>query len=331
MRIYTAMLTRRWRRASRRGISEIIGAILLIALTIVAGVILWGFRINTPPAPPTVSFVIRSGGTNPVWGDPTDCQPWGYNLSIYPMTTAEAQTWVGAPNDPPTDHTWFGQCGDGNDGAVTGNYSALNTSEFIISAHSPASIPLSDIELTFVCNNASNKGGTTILVNGSLSSMTWYPGVSQAPSGYAPYLGKCGNFEAGSTTAANGIYFNRLGLFVPLSEGVTQLENGDAFILYIHNGGYPLDFECVANLGGVEFDDENSSNGCRDCQSGTGYPTDHPCDPIAAPQLDYDDYHGAPPWCFESESACTIYLTYTGYPSTLLATIPVYSLAPPTA
>lgn len=304
---------RRWRRGRRRGVSEIIGAILLVALTIVAGVILWTFRINTPPAPPTVSFVIRSGGSNPVWGDPTDCQPQGDTLSMYPIwNTAKLDSWESA---------WDQQC----ENTVTGNFSELNSTEFIISAFSPSTIQLSDIELTFICNNATDLGGTTVLLNGSLASMTWFPGVSSQPAADAPYLGSCGQFNAASKTAANGIYYNRLGLFVPLDQGVSTLQNGDTFILYIHNGGYPIDFECPVNVWAHDpdyFDGENSTNGCqtRSATNGSEIPTY---------QLDYDDYHGAPPWCFQSVNACTIYLTYTGYPSTLLAKIPVYSLAPP--
>lgn len=302
---------RRWHRASRRGISEIIGAIFLIALTVVAGMILWSFRIYTPPTAPTVSVVIRSGGSNPVWGDPTDCQPWGYNLSRYPLFGTALDDWESA---------WDDQC----ENTVTGNFSFLNTTEFIVSAHSPSSISLSDIEFTFVCNNASDLGGRTILVQGSLAEMTWFPGVSSEPASGAPYLGYCGNFDAASITSANGIYYNRLGLFVPLQMGVDTLENGDTFLLYIHNGGYPLDFECLVNAWAKDlyyFDGENSTNGCHHVYSSNDTA-------IPIPQLDYDDYHGAPPWCFRSVDACTIYLTYTGYPSAVLATIPVYSLAP---
>ncbi|MGP8159040.1 MAG: archaellin/type IV pilin N-terminal domain-containing protein [Thermoplasmata archaeon] len=307
-------LHRRWRRAPRRGVSEIIGAILLVALTLVAGVILWTFRISTPPAPPTVTFVIHSGGSNPVWGDPTDCQPWGYALGVYPLSGSALSTWS---------NRWNAAC----ENTVSGNFSELNSSEFIITAHSPNTIQLSQIDFTFVCNNATSAGGTTILVNGSLASMTWFPGVSSQPAANAPYLGYCGTFDAGSTTSANGIYYNRLGLFVPLNQGVNALENGDTFILYIHNGGYPLDFECVANSAGVIFDGQNPPanwNGCVTAIQGNGRP-------LGVPTLDYDDYHGAPPWCFTSVNACTIYLTYTGDPATVLAKIPVFSLAPPTS
>jgi flagellin-like protein len=316
---------RRWRLHRRQGIAEIIGVILLVALTITAGVILWSFHISTPPAPPTVGFVIRSGGSNPVWGDPTDCQPWGFTMASYAggMSASQARAWVGNYYDGPNTKTWYGQCGDGNDGAVTGNFSSLNTSQIIISTHSPSYIPLSEIDLTFVCNNASTTGGRTILINGSLASMVWFPGSTSQPAADAPYLGYCGNFNAGGFNGgAFGTLYNRLGLFVPLNQGVDGLENGDTFILYIHNGGWPIDFECVANLGGIYFSDETPQNGCLQQSHGN---------PLGVPQLDYDDYHGAPPWCFTSLGACTIYLTYTGSPSATLATIPVYSLAPPTA
>jgi flagellin-like protein len=257
---------RRWRLARRRGVSEIIGAILLVGLTLVAGVILWTFHINTPPSPPNVGFVIRSGGSNPVWGDPTDQDP-------------------------------------------NGSYTVMNTSEIIVASHSPGTISLSQVNLTFVCNGlygqaTAAQGGqgagnnTTILIQGSLASMTWYPGFGTYPSS-GPKLGWCANFHAGGFGGGSfGTFFNRLGLFDPLTMNSTVLENGDTFILYIHNGGWPLDY--------------------HDC-GGTAH---HPV-------FDCDDYHGAPPWCFTAPGACTIYLTYTGTPSALLATVPVTQMAPP--
>jgi len=254
----------RWRLARRRGVAEIIGAILLVALTLVAGVILWTFHIATPPASPTVTWVTTTGGSNPVWGDPTDDGPNGYTV--------------------------------------------MNTSQIIVAGHSPSNIPLADINLTFICNGnygqATSAQGAqgpgdniTVLVQGSLASLTWYPGFGTYPTS-GPELGWCANFHAGGYGGgAFGTFFNRLGLFEPLTMGATVLENGDTFILYIHNGGWPLDY------------------------------TD--CGALPSPCFDQDDYHGAPPWCFLDAGACTIYLTYTGTPSTLLATIPVTQLAPP--
>ena len=255
---------RRWRRG-RRAVSPIIGTILLLGITIVAGVLLWSFRIYTPPSAPQVTFLIRSGGSNPVWGDPTD------------------------------------------ESGSSGTYSLMNTTQIIIATHTPQNIPLDQIIITFICDNSSSGGPTTTLLTGTLANMTWIPGVSGGSSGTAPVgaptLGYCatlkiGGYGGGSVSTA----YNRLCIFEPLnSTQTTLLENGDTFLLYIHKGGYPLDYS-------------------RDCEPGYS----------GTPCFDGDDYHGAPPWCFTTYGACTIYLSYIGYPSTLLATIPVYSLAPPT-
>lgn len=297
------MRSSRWRsrRSGRKGIAEIIGAILLIALTIVAGVILWSFRINTPPAPPSISFDVNSGSSHPAWGDPTDCQPQG--TWTYPLTSSEQSPWRNA---------WYSQC----ELTAVGNFSVLNSTEFIISGLSSSSIPLTDVTFTFICNNASNKGGTTTLISGSLDSMIWFPGLSTQPPVNAPHLGYCGSFDAGDWSGvaglvpANGSLYNRLGFFNPLVPGTTHLAAGDTFVLYLHNGGWPITYLCVA--------------------AGVGLYSTHDC-PYSSPyvpEMDYDDYHGAPPWCFTTANACTIYLTYTGTPATILATIPVASLAP---
>jgi len=307
---------RRWRRASRHGVSEIIGAILLVALTVVAGVVLWSFRLYTPPAPPSLGIQFRSGGSNPVWGDPTDCQPFPYVLSDYPLASgAPVTAWRNA---------WNSQCASPH---VTGNFSLLNTSQFIITSHTPADIPLSDLNLTFICNGADapspyTTNNLTILVQGSLDAMTWFPGSSSSPAPNAPHLGWCGGFHAGGFGGgAFGVLYNRLAIFTPLNQGIPVVENGDTFYLYIHNGGWPLDFYCVAMQAGL------FGNSHTDCPLWWGANTT--ASVYAHPVMDADDYHGAPPWCFQAPGACTIYIEYTGNPSTLVATIPVSELAPP--
>ncbi len=279
--------------------SNIIGVILLVAMTVVAGVILWTFHINTPPSAPFLTFAIKTGGSNPVWGDPTDCQPTG-NWS-YPLNSTE----TGGGGYGLWGNLWFDEC---YPPATSGNFSYLNTSQVQIVSHSPANIPLADINLTFICNNASSSGGRTVLVQGSLASMTWFPGSTTSPAADAPYLGFCGNFDAGGYGGGSyGTLYNRLGMFIPIAQNRTDLSNGDTFLLYIHNGGWPVDYQCV----------DRSLYGCY---TNGGKPV-----------FDTDDYHGAPPWCFTTPGACTLYLTYSGDPATLLATIPVYSMAPPSA
>ena len=196
--------------------------------------------------------------------------------------------------------------GDGTDTPTTGGYSLMNTTQIIVAAVSPLNIPLSSIEFTFLCDNESVGGNETVLVQGTLADMSWFPGLSSTPPANAPKLGWCASFHAGGYGGgAFGTYYNRLGIFIPISDTNSTLQAGDTFLLYIHNGGYPLDY----------------AGGDGDCASGTGH----------VPCLDGDDYHGAPPWCFTNPGACTITLTYTGSPVTQLATIPVYSLAPPTS
>lgn len=293
--------------------------ILLVGLTLIAGIILWTFRIYTPPAPPIITFQVHSGGSNPVWGDPTDCQPQGYQLSQYPLSAAQITTW---------DRAWDSQCDPANP-PYTGNYSAMNTTAVVIATHSPATLPLSDITFTFECNgnyapSPYTENKITVLLTGSLDLMTWFPGSGPPPSSSsAPTLGYCGGFDAsGYGGGAFGVLYNRLGIFTPLQQNVSVLENGDTLLLYIHNGGWPTDFYCVLIQAG-EFGGDTT-----DCPI---WSASEPASDWAVPIIDYDDYHGAPPWCFTAMNACTILLTYTGNPYTVLATIPVYSLAPPSS
>lgn len=302
---------RRWRRLHRRAVAEVIGAVLLVALTVIAGTILWTFRLDVPPSPPSVNFVIRSGGSNPVWGDPTDCQPLGtWN---YSATKAQGSTWENA---------WLNQC---DPPYTTGNFSLLNTSQVIISSTSRTSLPLDEIDFEFICYNSSATGGTTVLVAGSLASMMWYPGSTTTAASDAPTLGYCGSFDASNYGGgAYGTLYNRLGMFIPIAPNATALENGDTFLLYIHNGGWPVDFECVdPNLYGTchSYDGVIYLPGASTPRGAVDY---------YGTTLDADDYHGAPPWCFTTPGACVIYLAYTGNPYTPLASIPVNMLAPPT-
>lgn len=311
------------RRPNRRAVSEIIATILLLAILIVAGAILWTFRVYTPPVAPSVSMIYRSGGSNPVWGDPTDCQPLG--TWTYPLAPSQYTAWGDA---------WWNQCEffSEDEYPTPGNFTSMNTSEIIFHQISANDISLADVNFTFLCNGAYapspyTEDKTTVLLTGTLADMTWFPGVEgEAPSN-APLLGNCGGFDMGAEAgAAYGNLFTRLTIFIPLTNTSSYLENGDYMILYIHNGGYPLDYACVE--GSATSPQPPSQPWAGDasvCPPAPG----HPNGIVNGPILDIDDYHGAPPWCFESILACTIDITYTGSPATLLASIPVYDLTPP--
>ncbi|MGA8664781.1 MAG: archaellin/type IV pilin N-terminal domain-containing protein [Thermoplasmata archaeon] len=310
---------RLWRRRRRRGVSEIIATVLLVAITIIAGTILWTFRVYTPPQPPTVAFDIPGGGSNPVWGDPTDCQPLG--SWTYPLSPSLDNQWGQA---------WWNQCEyfSEDEYPTAGNFSSLNTTEIVFTQVSSPGLLLSELNFTFTCNGKDAPApyttqNTTVLLQGTLAQMTWFPGLSgSAPAG--PYLGYCGGFDMGDEAGvAFGSLFTRLGVFEPLTNATQYLVNGDLFIVYIHNGGYPLDYACIEASG--PYAQPWAGDGLI-CPSTSG----HPNGITGAPLLDIDDYHGAPPWCFSNPAACTIDISYTGQPSNLLLSIPVYDLTPPT-
>jgi hypothetical protein len=137
-----------------------------------------------------------------------------------------------------------------------------------------------------------------VLVTGSLASMTWFPGATTSPAPNAPHLGKCGSFNAnGFGGGSFGTLYNRLGIFVPIRQGISVMEPGDTFILYVHTSGSIYDPGPPAFGGGIK----------------------------AGP--DSDDYHGAPTWCFTDHGACEIKLSTNANPTQLLADIPVYYIS----
>ncbi|MGA8542076.1 MAG: archaellin/type IV pilin N-terminal domain-containing protein [Thermoplasmata archaeon] len=304
----------RWRRSHRRGVAPIIATILLLGMTIAVFSILFSFKFATPPTPPTTGYAIRSGGSTPVWGDPTDCQPLG--TWSYPLPAGQQTAWG---ND------WWNQCeyfSESLPGYTTpGNFSLLNTTQLTFSSLSSGDIPLTDINVTFVCNGAYapspyTTSTNTILMQGTLDELTWNPGISTTVPANAPYLGYCGGFDMGAEAGvAFGAYFDRLLIFVPIvpfpgGNTASLLAAGDTIYVYIHNGGWPLDYACVVAS-----------------QPWAGDPAICPDGTVDHALLDVDDYHGTPPWCFNAPGACTLYITYTGYPSSLIAAIPVSSLA----
>ena len=231
---------RLWRRRRRRGVSEIIATVLLVAITIIAGTILWTFRVYTPPQPPTVAFDIPGGGqpagatrptANPSGAGPIRCPRASTTSGVRPGGTS-ARTSVKTNTPPP-----------GKLLLVEHDRDRLHPGQF-------ARFLLSDLNFTFTCNGKDAPApyttqNTTVLLQGTLAQMTWFPGLSgSAPAG--PYLGYCGGFDMGDEAGvAFGSLFTRLGVFEPLTNATQYLVNGDLFIVYIHNGGYPLDYACI--------------------------------------------------------------------------------------
>jgi len=276
-------------RRGRRAISSIIATVFLIALTVTTGVLVWTLTIKPVSPPPTVWYQAQGGFTYPVWGDPTDCIPVEpHPVSYYIGNGSGDSRWNTYMND------WWNEC----EYSTTGTYNMMNVSLISITKVSEP-ILLSSVKFEFICYNTTPTKLTTVLVGGSLQSMSWFPGSSQTLASDAPKLYSCGNFNATTYYGqqANGIYYNRLGFYDPLTEGATLLEPGDAFVLYVHTGNSVFEAPSPIEPQNTWF------------------------------KGDIDDYHGAPPWCFSNPGACDIYLIDTAtVPNVVLATIPVTSL-----
>ncbi len=213
-------------RGKPRGVSNIIAAIFLVAITVVAGTALWSLRFQFPSSGVTMGYIAKGGLKVPVWGDPTDCTPYGYPQS-------PESTWSTAEKNAATYY-----CTDHQ----IGNFSLMNASSITITSVSPSNLDLNDVIVYFICNNQSRGGNSTILVGGSLAAMTWYPGSSTAAAPDAPHLGWCSNFNAdGYGGGSFGTLYNRLCIFVPIAVGQDALAAGDTFILYVHTPGAVYD------------------------------------------------------------------------------------------
>lgn len=245
------MLVRRWRKGSRRAVSTLIAAILLTAMTVAAGALLWLWRPVYPNSNVSVQYFASGDQKEPAWSDPTDCVNWSTPLNA-------SCDWLPAI--------------------------------FIIfTAHTPDSLFLSELKFSFYCNG-------TLLLNGSFKSMEIIPGTGTNPGSGAPKIGVCGSWDWGTGQGTTGSFFNRLAYFQQVQPGYPTLKNGDLFVVYIH----PLAGFC-----------DHSGYGCPP-PSGHGG-TD-------------DDYHGAPLWCFTVPGACSVTLTYTGQPESIIASIPLTEL-----
>ncbi len=111
---------------------------------------------------------------------------------------------------------------------LPGNFSSLNTTQIIFTQISTTTCPFSELNFTFLCNGSDAPAPyttttTTVFLTGTLSQMTWFPGLSgEAPAG--PYLGYCGGFDMGAEAGvAFGSLFTRLGIFDPLTKPTNYL------------------------------------------------------------------------------------------------------------
>ncbi|MGB6500252.1 MAG: hypothetical protein WBG19_02470 [Thermoplasmata archaeon] len=203
--------------------AEGVATVLLVAITVVLSALIFAVRFPITPAPPNVSYQIVTGGTRPVWGDPTDCHPDLPQAPSYYLGLGKSVTLY---NDYM--NAWWADCDFGD----TGTYNLMNVSAIQIVDVSVA-VPLADVEFQFICTNTTPKYVQTTFVQGPLSSMEWVPGSSQNLSASAPKIGKCATYDA-SGMGANSVYYNRLGYFDPVDYQRSDLAPGQTIIIYVH-------------------------------------------------------------------------------------------------
>lgn len=108
------------RRPNRLGVSQIVGVVLLLGITIAAGTLLWLFQPPLPGSPVNVEYEAIGDQSEPAWGDPTDC----------------------------TNTTIYAECND------------LPAFFIVFTSHAPSSIPLTALSLELRCNGTSLVNGT---------------------------------------------------------------------------------------------------------------------------------------------------------------------------
>lgn len=64
-------------RRSRRGVAPVFGVLLLVTITIILTATLYQLRIQTPQAVITLSYAVNTQGSEPTWGDGSDCKNVG--------------------------------------------------------------------------------------------------------------------------------------------------------------------------------------------------------------------------------------------------------------
>jgi hypothetical protein len=300
------------RRRRRGGIAEVIGVILMVAITVILMITIYLIRFPLPNPPPTVSYASSNDVKYPVWGDPTDCYPntatltikgvlenWQYFLLNGTGNTTDRNRWTFYMDE------WGIECDNNNVNLDNGTYNVMSAARIIITGVSQA-IPLSAIQFQFTCVNLTPRYSATTLVAGQLDTMEWVPGGSQNLSAHAPTLGTCATYDPRGS-GANSVYYNRLGFFDPLSTSQLYLSPGMTLVIYVHTPGSIL-----------EAPNSIETTNCPPTSNTSTCPWGLP---------DADDYHGAPLWCFTVPGSCTVTLVDTDWhPATVIMTAPVYML-----
>ncbi|HEV2317235.1 MAG TPA: archaellin/type IV pilin N-terminal domain-containing protein [Thermoplasmata archaeon] len=286
---------RRLRRPATRGVSPIIGGILLVGLTIVAGTVLWGFRVQFPSTPVQIWYETESPVPSEAYADGSDCHNVGSGANAT-------------------------QVCDG-----------LTAIEIVVTSFQPSYLALSSLQLYFSCDGSTYLSGTLAAMEWNPGSTGTIGG---GPGSGVPSLGTCGSYVPPRAAFNRFMFFQAIdpgatGLqagdrFVIFAEGFTPpscrfapstldvcwIDAGQNSAVQSNSKLFPSTCP-VPSYAANANPATNGSYGLNGCD---------------------DDYHGVPdPACYLVAGACGVTVAYLGPPDALALRVSMVGLLSPGA
>lgn len=159
------------RRITRRGASPILATVFLVALTIVAGTVLWGFRPSTPSSPVQIWYAASSPVTTQAYGDGSDCK----NVGSGANATQVCET--------------------------------LPAIDIVVTGFEPSGLALSSLQFYFFCRGSVYLSGTLAALEWVPGSQAT---VGGGPGSGVPALGTCGSYVPPAAAFNRFMYFQQL-------------------------------------------------------------------------------------------------------------------------
>ncbi|HEV2167178.1 MAG TPA: archaellin/type IV pilin N-terminal domain-containing protein [Thermoplasmata archaeon] len=138
----------------RRAVSPIIATILLVGITIIAGISLWTLRFRFPTSNPQISFYVSGSGVMETFGDGSDCKTVGSGPS------------------------------------ATQTCEVLPAIDVVVTSFSPSTLPVAKLQLYFHCEGTIYLTGTLA----SMEWVPGSTGTVGGPGNGVPGLGTCGSY-----------------------------------------------------------------------------------------------------------------------------------------
>jgi flagellin-like protein len=281
------------RRRDRRAVSPIIAVIFLLGMTIVAGTLLWSFRVPLPASSVTIWYETLGSATMQPYEDGSDCKTAGMGAN------------------------------------ATETCDTLPAIDIVVTSSQPAGLSLSSLQLYFMCEGTVYLSGSLAsmeIVPGSTGTIGGGPGTG------VPQLGTCGSYVPPSAAFNRFMYFQQLtpgdnylepgDQFIISAQGFSPPYCAFApstldtcWITAAENTVVQANSKLFPSWCPVPQYDKNSNPATNGSYGLIG------CD---------DDYHGVPtPDCYVTVGACELDVAYLGQPPALALRLSMVGLFAP--